>query len=249
MNFKKRAQDIFDIGAEPIISTAAGIVLSGVAGTIVPGVVSAMMNYRQVRTERNVERFMLDVKKQLGEIDARMERLDEEGRNRAQEVCLPIALDYAAGAKQHEKIQYIVNGFVNASMDTTMTDDFQLMYYDTLDQLSVLELRVLRMFYSIYSASEETDDSAAKIMDDYGLDDQEYKAIRTTLARHGLLAEISKNDEKFDKMIDEMQKSLEQLTGGSKKIDRYRKVRMPLIDRLSYRITPHGRRFMAFFTE
>ena len=77
MDMKKKVEDIFDIGAGPAVDIVSSIFLEGVAGRVVPGVTSAMLAYKQKRSERMVEEFMLETKKRQLELEEKLIKLKE----------------------------------------------------------------------------------------------------------------------------------------------------------------------------
>lgn len=241
MNIKKKAQEIFDVIVEPVVSVTAGMFLSEVAGSIVPGIVSVVMNYRQVRAERNIEKFMVYVKERLAEFDAKLDQLSEADKSRAQEMCLPLALDFAAESKQEEKIAYIAKGFASAAMDSSLGSDFLLLYYNLLDGLSMLELRALGLYYQV--KRNVCNDDYKTIMRDYGIDEKEYDMVRGRLVYSGLL-------EKGSIAVDVIAThGIPVLPTNADEILGQTRMRYGAHERVIYTITEFGEKFMRFFSE
>lgn len=64
-----------------------------------------------------------------------------------------LTLDYVMETKQEEKIKYIVNGFINLTTLENLQEDIILIYYDILDELNILDIRVLKT-YDYLNSSE-----------------------------------------------------------------------------------------------
>ena len=153
----------------------------------------------------------------------------------------PLISDYVGDEKQQEKIDYIVNGFLNVSAGINHQEDTIIMYYDTLQELSLLDIRVLKCYASIY-VGEEKRESISGIMEEYELELAQISMIKEKLVRLGLLE--SKNDDDIDHNMQEMTKYFEAVKKGKKlpslKLKRIRKSE-------SYKLTRYGRRFIIFF--
>ena len=153
--------------------------------------------------------------------------------------------DYASQAKQEDKISFIVNGFVNISGNVISREDTVLMYYDTLDQLTLLDLRVLRVYTHYIWTDEESTETISDIMEEYELDFSQVSMIKEKLTRLGLLE--SKNDLDMDENMRNVTQYLEDVSKGKrnpklKKLKRISKSE-------SYKLTPYGRKFYMFFAD
>jgi len=140
----KRVEDIFDIAAMPTATILSELFVTGVAGSIAPGAVNVMLAYKQKRSERMYEKFMIEVRNKSADFESRLEKLEAGQLNWFQEVVFPLVSDYVLENKQEEKIKYLVDGFLNAASMKITSEDILLLYYDTLDRLSALDLILLK---------------------------------------------------------------------------------------------------------
>lgn len=216
---------------------------SGTVGLISPRIGGVMVAYQQRRWERNWEKYISLIVEHQDELNARLNRLEEEQVKKVKDTYFPLISDYVGNEKQSEKIEFIVNGFINLSSGINMQEDTTLMYYDTLSQLSLLDIRVLKL-YNYYSIVEEQTDDIYSVMQDYQIDMAQTSLIREKLLRQGLL--LSKNDEKMEENINNISEYVEGLSKNKKnsKLKRLNKIRKSD----SYKITSYGIKFLNFFT-
>lgn len=221
--------------------------IGSVAGTVIPGVGNMMLSYKQKRLEHNFELYVSKIVEKQDEINERLSKLEESHKEKIQETFFGLVADYASQAKQSEKIDFIVNGFVNITGGVLIQEDSVMMYYDTLEQLTMLELRILKLYmhFPWMYTDEENEDDISKIMDDYQLDNYQMAMIKEKLERLGLLQ--SRNDLDMDENIKNMAKYLEEVAKGKKnaKLKKLNKISKSE----SYKITSYGRKFFEFFCE
>lgn len=55
-----------------------------------------------------------------------------------------LVTDYVLDVKQKAKIDYIDNGFINLIGVDESKEDIALLFYDTLDELNIMDIRVLK---------------------------------------------------------------------------------------------------------
>ena len=223
---------IGEIIAEDVIPALGAAMLKGTAIEVATGAVSAispriggiMIAYKQKRLERNWEQYIALIAEHQEELNQRLNKLEE---------------------KQSEKIKFIVNGFINLSAGINMQEDTTLMYYDTLSQLSMLDLRVLKLYTQQYINEDQTGDDIYTVMADYQIDMAQVSMIKEKLLRQGLL--LSQNEEKMEENINNVSEFIEGLSKNKKnlKLKRINKIRRSD----SYKITSYGRKFLNFFTD
>lgn len=221
--------------------------IGSAAGTVIPGVGNMMLSYKQKRLERNFELYVSKIVERQDEINERLSKLEEACKEEIQGTYFGLVADYASQTKQAEKIDFIVNGFVNIVGGVLMQEDSVMMYYDTLEQLTMLDLRILKLYMHLLliHTDEENEDDISKIMDDYQLDNYQIAMIKEKLERLGLLQ--SRNDLDMDENIKNMAKYLEEVAKGKKnaKLKKLNKISKSE----SYKITSYGRKFFKFFCE
>ena len=142
---------------------------SGAVGLISPRIGGVMVAYQQRRWERNWERYISLIVEHQDELNERLNRLEEVQREDVKKIYFPLISDYVGNEKQYEKIEFIVNGFINLASGINMQEDTTLMYYNTLSQLSLLDLRVLKL-YAYPLLDEDHRDDIFSVMKDYQID-------------------------------------------------------------------------------
>lgn len=219
--------------------------LTEAAGVAIPGVGNMMLSYKQKKMEYNFELYVSKIVEKQDDINKRLEKLEDQKRIAIQHKYFGLIADYASQAKQEEKIDFIVNGFVNIAGDVIDQEDTVLMYYDTLDQLTLLELRVLRVYTSSMYFSNGNVETIPDIMSSCDLDYSQMNMIKEKLARLGLLE--SKNDADMDENMRNVMKYLEEVTKGKKnpKLKNLKKISKSE----SYKLTSYGRKLYLFFSE
>lgn len=225
-----------------------GTVIEGITqavGVAVPGIGNVMISYKQKKLERNFEKFISQIVVRQDEINERLAKLEDVRKVEIQSLYFGLIADYASETKQEKKIEYMVNGFINITSEANLKEDVVMMYYDTLEQLSILDLRVLRLYvYRPYIDQDDTD-NIVNIMKDYQLDHSQVEMIKEKLLRNGLLE--SRNDTDMDENIKNMAQYLEDVTKGKKNPKLKRLNRISKSE--SYKVTRYGSRFYRFFTE
>ena len=85
-----------------------------------------------------------------------------------------------------KKIGLIVNGLTNIAGGINWQEDVVLMFYDTLSQLNLLDLRLLKLYASTYIERDDNDD-IYKLMNECQIDNSQAGMIREKLERLGLI--------------------------------------------------------------
>nr|DAL63910.1 MAG TPA_asm: protein of unknown function (DUF4393) [Caudoviricetes sp.] len=236
-------EDALPALAEEILKGTVMEAASGTVGLISPRIGGVMVAYQQRRWERNWEKYICLIVEHQDELNKRLDRLEEEQRKEVKNTYFPLISDYVGNEKQYEKIEFIVNGFINLSSGINMQEDITLMYYDTLSQLSLLDLRVLKI-YAYQYFDEGCRDNISSVMKEYRIDIAQISLIREKLLRAGLL--LSQNDEKMEENINNVSEFIEGLSKNKKNL------RLKKINKIrrndSYKITSYGRKFLNFFT-
>lgn len=223
-----------------------GTVLEAASDTfsiISPRIGGAMLAYKQKRWEHNWERYIKKIIDSQDEINRRLGNLEEAQVKEVKEKYFPIISDYVSDEKQKEKIDLIVNGFINLSSGINLQEDTVIMYYDTLEQLSLLDIRVLKCYIQNIYIGDSSGETIVHIMADYEIDMAQVQLIKEKLTRLGLIE--SKNDADMDNNIREMAAYLESVQKGKKN----QKLKLKRISKSeSYKATSYGRKFTNFFT-
>jgi hypothetical protein len=232
----------FDVGAEGAASLIGSVFADSLVGQVLPGVTTAIFSYKQMRFEQNMEKFVQEVKKKEQEFNERLSKLEKANFERFKNNCFGIITDYVIDEVQKEKIEYIVNGLLKLSSYEKIQDDFVLMYYDTLRDLRLVDIAVLKSYYVGTEGEQE------KILKEFDLEYEQYMLTSAKLSRMGLL--ISDRDKELDNLFEDvnmLQEQLQSMQGGMRRIG-YSAMRTfkPIG---SYSITQFGRDFIEFFVE
>lgn len=249
MDIKEKAKEIFDSTKEPIFEMACELFLDGVAGTVVPGAMSIYLSYKQKRQEKMFDKFMVEIKERIQILESRLKNMDIEQFNEFKEKYVGLVSNYVVEEVQEEKIQYIANGFVNLAEVEAINEDFVLMYYDTLKELRIRDIAILKFYYDLHNPFIDRVNSrnCYELFKELDIDNEQYTAIREKLVRVGLLT--TKRENKMDSFYENilnMQNYLEDLSKGKKsKLKRLNK-----IDKKdSFKISKFGREFVKFFID
>lgn len=243
MNLKEKAKDLFDATKEPAAEIACSLFLDGIVGTVAPGVVSSMLAYKQKRQERMFEEFMLQIKNRILVLEERLTKLEPDEFIKFKEYYFGIISDYALDEVQEEKIQYIANGFINIAGMKNPSEDFILTYYDTLKELRMVDIGVLKFYYERNAVDRER--TYIDILNEFQIDYDQYKAVRERLLRLGLFT--SKRAEKEDDLYKNIL-LLQDIIRKSMKGEKINSISFKRLDRSdSMMVSKFGRSFIQFF--
>jgi hypothetical protein len=243
MDLRKKVEDVFEVTAEPAVDVVSSMFLDGIAGSIVPGVASAMLAYKQKRSERMIESFMLETKKRQDEFEKKLLDLDETTVAEITSKYFGLIMDYVIDNRQEEKIEYIVNGFINLTTMEKLQEDVVIIFYDLLSELNMLDLRVLKL-YDYFTRCE----TFADILESAKITYDQYNLIRNKLERLGLIEGAA--EPKYDEMFENVRNMGEYLTALEKGKKAKLKFKKPgVINPASKKLTKLGREFLSFFSK
>lgn len=236
MEITDRLKEITEPAVGPVMDMVSGLVLDGAVGAIVPGVGNLILSYKQQRTEKNLEMFISQIVARQDEFNERLNRLDPEKLQKITNHYFGIVTDYVLDVRQREKINFIVNGYINLTDFQELNDDAVIMYYDTLDQLTMIDIAVLKSHHANYIR----DSSNGEFLEQLMLGQK--RLINEKLERLGLFS--SENQRKMDENVKNMATYLQEVQKGKKSPSlKYNKV----WGSDSYRLTDYGRKFLEFF--
>lgn len=231
---------------EEIVGNFVPAVVAGavgeVAGSLVPGVSGMIMSYKQARFERNIEKMVSELMKHMDEFNRYFAELEEKIAIQVKNQYFGIMADHVAEATQEEKIELIVNGYINLVKDGHPQEDVVMMYYDTLDELTLLDIRMLKL-KTLYLNDDR--DSVIKIWQDYGIDRSQTDLINKKLSRLGLVESHKENE--YEKLFDNVHNIIDYLEKNSKGAKSNRLKVTHLTKSNSNVLTAYGRRFLKFF--
>lgn len=246
MSIKEKAVDLFDSVKEPAFDMACEVFLDGVVGTVAPGIVTTYMSYKQKRQEKIYGKFMVETKGKIEVLEERLRRLDGSQYYRFKDEFFGLVSDYVIEEVQEEKIEYLVNGLINIAAIPDIKEDFILTYYDTLKELRIRDIAVLKFYEDVYIRIENNQ-TWMDICEELNISYEEYNSIREKLNRLGLLT--TKRDIKIDDLYENIlniQEFLEKSYKGKNcKLKSFKK-----IDKKdSFQISKFGKEFIKFFND
>ena len=242
-NLPVLAEVVRDAGLEGMASVLA----DGALGAIAPRALGFVMNYKMNKAERNLSLLIGELSQNMAEINRRLDALEASKRDKFVRGTYQEAfLDSMVDEVEASKVRLCVNAFLNLMNDEKAGDSFVLTLFDDLSRLNALDLRVLRLHGFSYFVGYENADDLMTLMAEEGVDDYQYRAIREKLCRFGLLE--SKNDEKRDKNLAEVQSCLIELIKQLSSAKRPKLPKPPKIQKLSssdsYAISSLGNRYL-----
>lgn len=237
MEKKEVVKDIIDVVEEPLISSLTSFIFDGaasVAGTVVPGVSGLVFAYKQKRSEKMMLKFINQIKDRISDIEEKLLKLTPDNINLLKEKYYGLILDYVVDNKQEEKIKYIVNGFETTISEKLINEDIMLVYYDTLNKINLIDLKILILYSNNFSIDE--------IRERMDVDYEEIQIIMEKLIREGLIKrEVS----------EELEKLTERALYGSGNFEYNNPIRRVLEEctrgRGGYILTSHGKKFLEYF--
>lgn len=241
MNITKILDEAIAPALPATLDVVATVCLDGVTGAVVPGVGNMLLAYQQKQQEKRFNQALVELKNRQEEIDSILKNYEEELKPLIEKM-LDIYFQYSLKNSQEEKVKYLGNGYVNSISVERPQEDVILGFYDTLDQVNILDIRVLKLYCGDVF---EVRDNYEKVMEDFGIDYSQYKMIRLKLERLGLLE--SKNDIKQDEnigyIIDYLNaQSKNKISDAKRTLGKMKKIP----NGETFKVTKYGINFMRF---
>lgn len=229
---------------QEVIKDEAGSLVGSILSAAAPRIHGMYLSYKQNRFERNMKRMVTDLFRSIEELKIQYAALTDEMKERYRNEYTEMLLDNVVDEQQNDKITWNVNGFIGM-MTNDSNENIMKMFFDTLAELTVLDIETLKM----YRMWDET--SPRDLEQKFGVDSDQLRMVKEKLVRLGLM--IRKNDEQRDKNLDEIVDYLE-------KSEKEAKSRNPKMVRLpnaikkigrneSYQISRLGRSFLESIGE
>lgn len=230
--------EVINNGLDIVLSESVASLLSGILGAALPRVNAVISNYKQNRFERNVRNTLQIMMSRIESIENNYSVLNEEIQEKYRGLYAEWLLDGLGDEPQEEKVPYYVNGYINL-MNNEVNDNLMLMYFNTITQMTNLDIEVLKM-YDINSAED-----IFSISEKYHLEFDQIRVIKEKLSRLGMIN--SKNDDIRDKNIDNVVDYLKKVEKDNKK-SKPQGVRLPNMKKTngsdSYSISVLGRNYL-----
>lgn len=216
--------------------------------SLIPGISGALSSYKRMQFERNINRIIQELKNGIDDIQENIQSKTDKQQEQIDKL-FGYVLEYAANEPQEDKIEFLINGFVNITMHDSVTEDFVLTYYDVMEELRLVDISVLRIYsHSLYI---EGSDTFHDVMEKHGLSYEQYDSVRNNLLRLGLLTTKKEVQtlgdlESLFKSISEIHKFLNIAFGNTKK--RLPSLKDPKMkSKEQFQISKFGRDFTGFF--
>lgn len=234
---------------------AGAEIVGGAMVDLVPVVGKVAANHYMRKRIKNTETLMNELNQRIVEIETALKTKTPEEKEVLDDL-MAYVYEQAMEAQQKEKISYMVNGFTNLTKVEQPSADITYIYYDTLSQLTVLDISVLKLYGRLYIEMESAT-NYSEVLEEFGIEYHQYDAVRKNLQRMTLLedAEEESFDKHFKDFVKVFNKNMKILTsfknprkfdtkefGKLKDIKEYR-------PREQLRISKFGREFLRFFVE
>lgn len=231
-------------------------ILGGAMVDTIPVVGRIVTNYYTKKQLHNTEVLLSELSKRVEEIEENLSSKTDDEKLALNDL-MGYVYEKATQTVQEEKISYMLDGFINLTKIEKISADITYIYYDTLDQLTILDLSVLKFLFKkqFYSQNIDGYDSYTELMKDFGIEDHQYQAVKKNLYRMSLLEDGGEDDtdKYFKNSMKQMNDNFKLLNSfasrGDSKLLRNIKVVKPYktIERL--RVSQYGREFIMFFVK
>lgn len=235
--------EVITNAAETVISEGSSLIIGGVLGAAFPRINSIRLSYKQNRFERHVQDALGVLLKRIATLETNFSSLTEEMQKKFSGQYLEWLLDNLYDEKQQGKVPYHVNGFINL-MSNEANDNLMIMFFHTLNELTELDIDVLRMY------GRSAQENIYSLCSRYNLQFEQVEMIKEKLARLGLLQ--SKNDAQRDENLDSVvtyltkfDKDIRSKTPKGVKLPTLKKVRKSEL----YSITGLGNSYLLLISE
>ncbi|MFK8795819.1 hypothetical protein [Planococcus plakortidis] len=241
--------------AKASVTSIAGDLLIDTTSSLVPGISGVVQNYKRNRFEKNIIAFTTELQTKVDHIRTNLEAKTEEQRVQIDQL-FQIVLDYVIDEQQEEKVQFMVNGFVNITEHDHVSTDFVLTYYDVLKEMRMIDIAILRFMYDVryVSFDQASKDTYRDILERHGINYDQYEAVRRNLVRIGVFTtrtdlNITNDLNEISKTFKELHSYLEKLTNPKFKGSLPKLKEPKLKSKDDFEVSKFGRDFVSFFLD
>ena len=145
--FVNKIKDLTEAAAGPALELVSEAFIDGSIGLVVPSAGNMILSYKQQRMERRIVatlQTLIDRQEEFNNIIAEIQ--DKIDYQNMKGKYFEMLMDYSMDEPQEEKIEYLVNGYLNVARIPNPQEDVVRSFYDTLKQLNLLDIRVLRLY-------------------------------------------------------------------------------------------------------
>lgn len=223
-----------------VVGEATAIAIGSAFAAISPRLNGIRLNYKEKQFERNIKKAISVLNNKIEELDFKYSLLSEELQEKFRGIYVEWILDNLYNERQIEKIPCQITGYINM-MEVDTTDDIMLIFIETLNQLTMLDIDVLKIYSRDYNENWQS------VCDKRGISYEQLDMVKAKLERHGLL--YSNNDDQRDSNIDIVADYIgKRVKEESKRNGSPEKVKLGRIKKIqkseSYSITKLGRDFL-----
>lgn len=253
---EKGKEVVGTLGLGAVTQMGAGLMID-MGGSMIPAIGPAMATYRTNKKIKNLDIMVQKIADRLDLFEERYGKQSIENKEILDEIFNMIT-DKISNTYQTEKIEYMVNGYLELLNVKNPSFDTAYLYFDTLDKLTILDLSVLKLSYSVYTRKQISEfENHLELKKSFDIDNNQYLAIKENLYRFGLMenevdAGIAKSLDSIQKAVIELRNTTESiyknLSGQKTNLKALTlKSKIKLSDRNQLKISKFGREFVQFF--
>ncbi|MGH2080060.1 hypothetical protein ACRCJU_01845 [Aerococcus urinaeequi] len=269
---KSTAFDMVVSGFESLVANGGRYLLenSGIVGDVamdtgasmIPGIGNAISSFRQNRKIDNIEKLTKNISDDVELLKQRVSDASEKDKENYMEL-IDYAYDSVELYSQKEKIDMLSNGLINIIKTDDISFDISYLYINTLNRLSLLDLAVVKLYNNQHQYIDDSPvefESYRDILDRFGIEYEQYEAIRGNLNTLGLLE--TQTDQSLNKDLDTIEKQIERIdknsetiiddldklvSGKLKRVSKLKYERFKIKSKDMYRLSKFGRDFYRHF--
>lgn len=225
-------------------------ILADTITSALPGIGGAIVGYKTSKLKRNVEEIERILVQRIDEIQ---QIFHSKTIHQQEEIdkLFEHMLNSTLEEPQKEKIDFFLNGFINISRCEEINEDFVLIFYDTLRELRLVDLTVLKLYGRYFLNEQETNvNSYDDVIKKHNITYEQYDLVRQNLVKKGILTTetdivLEKDLKALEEAIKELKNYVELITNPKKdKYPRLKTIKLKYNDR--FKITKFGREFIRF---
>ena len=269
---KSTAFDMVVSGFESLVANGGRYLLenSGIVGDVamdagasmIPGIGNAISSFRQNRKIDNIEKLTKNISDDVELLKQRVSDASEKDKENYMEL-IDYAYDSVELYSQKEKIDMLSNGLINIIKTDDISFDISYLYINTLNRLSLLDLAVVKLYNNQHQYIDDSPvefESYRDILDRFGIEYEQYEAIRGNLNILGLLE--TQTDQSLNKDLDTIEKQIDRIdrnfktivddldkiaSGKLKRVSKLKYERFKIKSKDMYRLSKFGQNFYSHF--
>lgn len=239
-----------------------GDVAMDTGASMIPGIGNAISSFRQNRKIDNIEKLTKKISDDVELLKQRVSDASEKDKENYMEL-IDYAYDSVELYSQKEKIDMLSNGLINIIKTDDISFDISYLYINTLNRLSLLDLAVVKLYNNQHQYIDDSPvdfETYRDILDRFGIEYEQYEAIRGNLNTLGLLE--TQTDQSLNKDLDTIEKQIERIdknsetiiddldklvSGKLKRVSKLKYEKFKIKSKDMYRLSKFGRNFYRHF--